>query len=65
MKCSCTIHKYTRISSRNTATLESNTSKNRLFMVHMNVAGALVSPMGIMTHSLIPYLMRKVVFGIS
>ena len=45
--------------------LESNMSKNRLFMVCTNVAGVFTSLMGIMTHLYKLYLMKKAVFGIS
>ena len=65
MKCSYTIHEYTRISSRNTAMPESNILENRLFMVYINVAGAFISPMSITTYLYRPYLMRKAIFGIS
>ena len=64
MKCSFTIPEYMRISSRSTATPESNISENRLFMVYMNVAGAFVSSMGITTHSYRLYFIRKAVFGV-
>ena len=50
VKCSYIVCKYTRMSSRKTATLESNISENRLFMVYMNVAGAFISSMGITIH---------------
>ena len=53
------------ISSRNTATSESNMLENKSFMVCMNVAGAFVSPMGITTQSYRLYLVSKAVFGIS
>ena len=49
VKCSYTTHEYMRILSSNIATLESNMSENRFFMVHMNVAGVFIIPMGIMT----------------
>ena len=50
VKYSCTIHKYTRMLSRNTAMPEFNMLKNRLFMVYIKVASAFVSCMGITTY---------------
>ena len=65
MKYSFTVCKYTRISSRNTAMPKSNILENRFSMVHMNMVGAFISPMGITTHLYRPYLTRKAVFGTS
>ena len=65
MKCSFTICKNMRMSSRNTAMPESNILENRLFIVFKNMAGVLVSPVGITTHSYRLYLIKKVVFRIS
>ena len=40
-----------------------NISENKLFIVLIKVAGALVSPMGITSYSKCPYLMEKAVLG--
>ena len=65
VKCSFTVSECTKISSRNTATIESNMAENRLVMICMNMAGAFISPMGIATHLYRLYLIKKVVFRIS
>ena len=55
---------YTRMSSKNTTMPKSNILENNLLLICMNMVGALVSPMGIITHSHRLYLIRNVVFWI-
>ena len=65
MKYPFTIWEYISMPSTNTTITESSILENILFMVSMNEAGALVSPMGIATHSYRMNLITNMVFGVS
>ena len=64
MKCSFTVQEYRRTLFRNTAMEEPNKWVKSLFIVCMNMAGVLVSLMGITTYLYRPYLIKNAVFGI-
>jgi hypothetical protein len=53
------------MSSMKTTTYLSNSGMNNEFIKYMKYAGALVNPKDITRYSYSPYLVEKVVFGIS
>jgi hypothetical protein len=63
--CSSSFLEYIKISSMNTTTNLSNSSIKTEFMRYMKNAGALVRPKDITRYSYSPYLVEKVVLGIS
>ena len=65
LKCSSMVTLYISMSSRITTTPLFSKSMNRLFMVHMYVAGTFTRPIDTITHLYILYWDRNMVFGTS